>query len=221
MDFALSGAFGSAKHTPFQCELVRQFYCLGGTEKIRTAGFGLSLEQTNAAQVAGFNFTPRVIAGMAVAHVMLEEFEGPTGLCVSGKELISCPDNPPFQTYARETTRVMPALGYGMSLAKEVRQRRRRARSDRVPNGMDAQRAGAYRHGSAVPARALAHVLRVRHRTSIGAVHRKVPHAIASVPVRASLESIEMVNCSTGVVSVSLVSVARARFRAGSYDVPH
>ena len=41
------------------------------------------------------------------------------------------------------------------------------------------------------------------HCTTMGAVHRNVPHAIARVPCLASLGSIEMVNFSTGVSTLS------------------
>src|SRR5437763_4888919 len=59
------------------------------------------------------------------------------------------------------------------------------------------------------------------HSTSIGAVHLKEPHSITSVPCCAPLEMMEIVNSSTGVVSVSLVIFAMPRLREPLYSVPH
>ena len=41
--------------------------------------------------------------------------------------------------------------------------------------------------------------------TTIGAVHRNVPHSITSVPRRASAGTMEMVNSSTGAAGVSSI----------------
>ena len=59
------------------------------------------------------------------------------------------------------------------------------------------------------------------HCTTTGAVHRNVPQLITSVPCLASLGSIEMVNFSTGVPTLSAFIGARPRSWARPYSVPH
>ena len=59
------------------------------------------------------------------------------------------------------------------------------------------------------------------YRTTIGAVHRKLPQASASVPCFASLGSIEMVNFSIGLGEFSDPSRALPRSCSRLYSVPH
>ena len=59
------------------------------------------------------------------------------------------------------------------------------------------------------------------HCTSIGAVHRNGPHSIVSAPRALPLETIEIVNFSTGVASVSVFMGAMPRSCEPSYSVPH
>ena len=55
----------------------------------------------------------------------------------------------------------------------------------------------------------------------MGAVHRNVPHAIASVPCVAPLDSIEMVNFSTDAPTLSDVIGTVPRSWLRLYSVPH
>src|SRR5215213_9425958 len=57
--------------------------------------------------------------------------------------------------------------------------------------------------------------------TSIGAVHRNVPHVMISVPLLAPPGSLAMVNCSTGGSALPDFMAAVPRSRALLYSVPH
>lgn len=101
---------GTATGSPFSCGQVRQFYCLGRSDRSTFAGAGIALVLEGS--FAGGSVRPYSRAGGGIYHqrVVSTEFEGPTGTCVRDKEIISCPDNPPFGSYTRARSRTGPGI---------------------------------------------------------------------------------------------------------------
>lgn len=108
---------GTATGSPLSCGQVRQFYCLGRSDRSTFAGAGVALVLEWS--LAGGRARPYSRAGGGIYHqrVVSTEVEGPTGICFDGKEIISCPDNPPFGSYTIERSRTGP----GISAAAGVR----------------------------------------------------------------------------------------------------
>jgi hypothetical protein len=103
---------GTATGSPLACgEQVRQLYCLGREDRSTFAGAGLALAVEGS--IAGGRVRPYVRLGGGVYHQRVEttEFEGPTGICIEGGELVSCADNPPFGSFSRTFSRTGPGVG--------------------------------------------------------------------------------------------------------------
>jgi hypothetical protein len=113
---------GTATGSPLACgDQVRQFYCLGREDRSTFAGAGLALALESS--IARDRVRPYARLGGGVYHQRVEttEFEGPTGICIDGREIVSCPDNPPFGSFSRSFSRTGP----GVSVAAGVRVRLR------------------------------------------------------------------------------------------------
>jgi hypothetical protein len=111
---------GTATGSPLACgDQVRQLYCLGREDRSTFAGAGLALAVEGS--IAGDRVRPYARLGGGVYHqrVASTEFEGPTGICIEGGELVSCPDNPPFGSFTRSFSRTGP----GVAVAAGVRLR--------------------------------------------------------------------------------------------------
>jgi hypothetical protein len=108
---------GTATGSPLSCSRVRQFYCLGRSDRSTFGGAGIALVLEGS--FAGGTVRPYSRIGGGIYHQRVEstEFEGPTGICFEGKELISCPDNPPFADYTIQRSRT----GLGISAGFGVR----------------------------------------------------------------------------------------------------
>ncbi|HEX8363584.1 MAG TPA: hypothetical protein VF613_25915 [Longimicrobium sp.] len=101
---------GTATGSGLSCGQVREFYCLGRSDRSTIAGAGIALVLEGS--LAGGRVRPysRVGGGIYHQRVKSTETEGPTGICFDGKELISCPDNPPFADYTIERSRTGPGI---------------------------------------------------------------------------------------------------------------
>jgi hypothetical protein len=101
---------GTATGSPFSCGRVRQFYCLGRSDRSTFAGAGIALVLEGS--FAGGRVRPYSRAGGGIYHQRVEstEFEGPTGICIDQNEIFSCPNNPPFGSYMIARSRTGPGI---------------------------------------------------------------------------------------------------------------
>jgi hypothetical protein len=114
--------YGSAtgSGSPFACERVPTIYCLGRADQTHQYGGGVSV--VGDAPFTWGPFQPYGIPlGIGVYHRQTHstESQGPTTICLIGGELVSCPNNPPFETF-RYTTRT---AGFGVNIGAGLRTR--------------------------------------------------------------------------------------------------
>lgn len=103
--------------SPFACERAPDMYCLGRSDQTRQFGIGVS-----AVGDAPFTWGPfqpyGIPLGMAMYHrrTRSSESQGPTTNCIIGGEIVSCPDNPPFETihFATQKTGIGVNTGGGL-----------------------------------------------------------------------------------------------------------
>jgi hypothetical protein len=108
---------GSTSGSPFQCTMVQQIFCLGRSERLKAGSIGIGAE--HGLLLLGISAYTRAQLGWYVEHVDASELEGPTTICVIGGQLVSCPDNPPFQQHAGSETLFGP--GVAVALGTERR----------------------------------------------------------------------------------------------------
>ena len=113
-------ASADASGSPFACERVPDTYCFGRSDAHRQISAGVSV--VGDAPFSWGPFQPYGIPlGIGVYHrsTRSSETQGPTTTCVIGGEVVSCPDNPPFET-VRYT---IDALGFGVNTGAGIRAR--------------------------------------------------------------------------------------------------
>lgn len=97
---------GTITGSPFTCRLARQQYCTGRSDETRLMGAGLYTrwDVASSGRVTAY-FTP-VGVGLYHRRTHTSEMEAPTGFCIDGGEMVSCPDNPPFTPFADTESRL-------------------------------------------------------------------------------------------------------------------
>ena len=118
MNAGFGWAEGSGSYSPFNCHLARRFYCFGGSESLTAADFGVHAEGRPLNHFLGFALVPVASIGVTRSRSRVSELEGPTALCLENGEVVSCSDNPPFQTFASDESVTAPSLSYGVVLTR-------------------------------------------------------------------------------------------------------
>lgn len=111
---------GTASGNPFDCERVPDIYCFGRSD--RTHQYGLGISAVGDAPYTWGPFQPYGIPlGIGVYHrrTHSSESQGPTTTCFIGGEVVSCPNNPPFETIHFATQRT----GMGVNTGGGIRTR--------------------------------------------------------------------------------------------------
>ena len=94
------GTSGSASGSYLSCQQVEKFYCTGRQDSHTSfgAGVGARFYWPGAGPGRGVYI---LLPGPSILRRTTEsvEYQAPTGLCFDGTEIISCPDNPPFQVF--------------------------------------------------------------------------------------------------------------------------
>lgn len=105
---------------PFACEMVRDQYCFGRTDQTRSVelGVGMVIDRRHARSSSWYAVPLEL--GVIDLRSRSSELEGPTTLCVENGEIVSCPDNPPFASYARRFTRTGVSVGIGGGYRRNV-----------------------------------------------------------------------------------------------------
>ncbi|HEX8691124.1 MAG TPA: hypothetical protein VF746_01685 [Longimicrobium sp.] len=109
---------------PFECETVESFYCLGRTDLDRVAAAGV-YARINLRPVGPVRpYLAPLGLGVYRRWTRTDEFQGPTGICVEGGELVSCANNPPFETFVSRSAATSPGFSTGAGLDAPVLGRR-------------------------------------------------------------------------------------------------
>jgi hypothetical protein len=107
---------GTITGSPFACEVVEQFYCLGRRDENRIAGSAVFVRI--AWPWAGrmrFYLDP-IGAGVYGRRTRSTETQGPTALCLRDGMVVGCPDNPPWATFEYTTSRLSVSANTGFGL---------------------------------------------------------------------------------------------------------
>jgi hypothetical protein len=104
---------GTVTGSPFSCQVARQQYCTGRSDDNRLMGAGVyaRFDLASTGRLAAY-VTP---VGMGLYHrrTRTSEWEGPTGLCLDGQQLVSCPGNPPFTEFTATHSAFSPGWSTG------------------------------------------------------------------------------------------------------------
>jgi hypothetical protein len=112
---AASAGNGNANGSPFSCQQAPQIYCFGRKDEHVWAELDV-MPMIGATEGDAFSFYAMSGPGIFFRRTRSYETQGPTTLCIIDGELVSCPDNPPFQGFSK-TDRVWGAawtLGFGL-----------------------------------------------------------------------------------------------------------
>jgi hypothetical protein len=110
---------GTAHGTPFTCERVTGFYCLGRTDENRVAGVAAFFRmETRWIGMWRFYFDP-IGAGLYHRRTRSTELQGPTGICLSDEQIISCPNNPDWATFSYRRSRTSLGANTGLGFEFE------------------------------------------------------------------------------------------------------
>lgn len=112
------GTRGSGSGSYFACEQVQQFYCTGRRDTHASLGVevGARFFWPGADRQRGLYI---LLPGPSILRRTREsvEYQAPTGLCFDGTDFISCPDNPPFQTFRKSESEWAFGLTSGAGFA--------------------------------------------------------------------------------------------------------
>lgn len=118
VEVTVVGTRGSASGSYLSCEQVQKFYCTGRRDAHTTAGVGIGarFHMPGAWRERGWYF---LLPGPSILRRATEsvEHQAPTGFCFDGTDLISCPDNPPYQTFRLSGTEWAFGLTSGVGFA--------------------------------------------------------------------------------------------------------
>jgi hypothetical protein len=97
---------------------VADIYCYGRSDETRQYGVGISV--VGDAPFTWGPFRPYGIPlGIGAYHrrTRSRESQGPTTNCIIGGQIVSCPDNPPFETihFATQKTGIGVNTGFGVA----------------------------------------------------------------------------------------------------------
>jgi hypothetical protein len=111
---------GTAHGTPFTCERVARFYCLGRTDENKVLGAAAFVRtQTRWYGMWRFYFDP-IGAGLYHRWTRSTEGQGPTAICIDDGQIISCPNNPEWATFTYRRSRTSLGANTGLGFEFEV-----------------------------------------------------------------------------------------------------
>lgn len=110
---------GTITGPPSTCEHVAELRCLGRSDRNRIVGGGGHL-RVELAPPGGTLRPYLALVGVGIYHRRTEstETQGPTGICMVDGQAVSCPDNPPLQSFSAEDSDT--ALGWSTGAGVEA-----------------------------------------------------------------------------------------------------
>jgi hypothetical protein len=104
---------GTATSSPFHCERVAQFYCIGRSDDNRIAAAAVFVRlKTRWIGMWRFYADP-IGAGLYHRRTRSAELQGPTAICIDGDEIVSCPNNPDWATFRYQDSRMSVGANQG------------------------------------------------------------------------------------------------------------
>jgi hypothetical protein len=111
---------GTASTSPFGCERVERFYCLGRTDQNRIAATAFFVRAPMPRFGSWrFYFDP-IGAGLYYRHTRSSETQAPTGNCIIDDQIVSCPNNPDWATFNYRVSRVSIGVNSGFGFETEI-----------------------------------------------------------------------------------------------------
>jgi hypothetical protein len=111
---------GTVHATPFSCQRVDWFYCLGRTDENHVAAAAVFVRmQTRWIGMWRFYFDP-IGAGLYHRRTRSSEYQGPTATCLIDGEPVSCPNNPDWATFSYRVSRTSLGANTGAGFEFEI-----------------------------------------------------------------------------------------------------
>src|SRR6185503_19655420 len=82
IDLTAGWMSGSTEYSPFKCQIARQIYCFGGSEKVRSFDAAVRFEAAPMYAPFGIDVSPVASLGATWSRIDITETEGPTTLCI-------------------------------------------------------------------------------------------------------------------------------------------
>lgn len=120
VDLVVGWVRTSGSYHPGRCQLARQEYCFGGSESFSAIDVGVLGQGPTLGEFLGFAVAPIAAFGVTRSRSEIDESEGPTTFCLVNGQIVSCPDNPPFQSFHDTERRTLPSASYGLSLSRPL-----------------------------------------------------------------------------------------------------
>jgi hypothetical protein len=111
---------GSLSGSPFSCDRVDRFYCLGRTDDNQLTAAAVFIRIPSLWRGRWRFYADPIGAGLYHRRTKSTEHQGPTGMCLVNGEIVSCPDNPPFATFAYLTSRSSLGANFGVGFEVQV-----------------------------------------------------------------------------------------------------
>jgi hypothetical protein len=119
---AASGGNGNADGSPFSCRQADQIYCFGRSDEHIWAELDV-MPTATVIEGDAVDFYAMTGPGIFFRRSRSDEMQGPATFCFIDGQLVSCPDNPPFQEFSK-TDRVWGAawtIGWGFKGAGSLK----------------------------------------------------------------------------------------------------
>jgi len=101
---------------PQSCALVEQIYCLGREDRLGSVSAGVALILDADATAENGAYAIPLHVGLHHVRATSTEWQGPTLLCIANGQVVSCPDNPPFERRQDTWRATGIAIAVGMGL---------------------------------------------------------------------------------------------------------
>ena len=111
---------GTATGSPFSCERVAQFYCLGRVDQNRLGGGAVFVRVAPPLCGRMRSSADPFGAGLYHRRTKSREVQAPIALCIINDELVSCPNNPPWATYEYRSSRTSVGANTGLGMQLQL-----------------------------------------------------------------------------------------------------
>jgi hypothetical protein len=115
---------GTLSASPFECERVDSFYCLGRTDENQIAAAAVFVRIPTPWFGRWRFYADPIGAGLYHRRTRSTETQGPTAFCLVGGVIVSCPDNPDWATFTYRATRTSVGANVGLGMEAQVAQLR-------------------------------------------------------------------------------------------------
>jgi hypothetical protein len=111
---------GKLSASPFECERVDPFYCLGRTDENQIAGAAVFVRIPSRWFGRWRFYADPIGAGVYHRRTKSSEYQGPTAICWVNGALVGCENNPPWATFAYRASRTSVGANFGGGLEAQI-----------------------------------------------------------------------------------------------------